>query len=90
MLHRSNKTPFQSGFFGRNIEPLTQGGRHGTHTFLECSDDQCSIPLRRNDDLHLRRSSETRAAGYNKKSLPEPFEKMHGPETVPCIFRFGE
>jgi hypothetical protein len=27
MLRRSNKTPFQHAFFGRNIDPQTQGGK---------------------------------------------------------------
>jgi len=62
---------------------------HGTHTFLECSDDQCSVPLHRNDDLHLRRSSEKKGQG-EAQTLPKPIQECMAPETAPCIFISGK
>jgi drug/metabolite transporter (DMT)-like permease len=60
---------------------------HGTHTFLECSDDQCSVPLHRNDDFHLRRSKRSRKVrDKNKKPCRNPLKKRMAPETAPCVF----
>lgn len=63
---------------------------HGTHTFLECSDDQCSVPLRRHDDFYLRRPKRSqRGQGQKQQTLPNLSKKCMAPETAPCIFIFS-
>ena len=53
---------------------------HGTHTFLECSDDQCSVPLRRHDDFHLGGPSAVREVRDKSNKPCRTYSlKMHGP-----------
>ena len=62
---------------------------HGTHTFLECSDDQCSVPLRRHDDFYLRRPKRSqRGQGQKQQTLPNLSKKNAWPRRRRHAFSF--
>lgn len=84
--HLSN-TLFSVLISGRQRKEVS----HGTHTFLECSDDQCSVPLHRNDDLHLKRNKRSpggQGRQNNKRPCRNEFMKDAWPRRRRHAFSF--
>jgi len=61
---------------------------HGTHTFLECSDDRCSVPLRRHHDFHLGDPSAVREVRDKSNKPCRTYQKNAWPRRRRHAFSF--